>query len=70
MRLVLILLLALLVVNCGGPEPRRPVEVKSGSFYKESIERNKILIAKEEALIKEIIAKDTTHSYQSNPNGV
>lgn len=69
MRLVLILLLALLVVNCGGPEPRRPVEVKSGSFYKESIERNKLLIAKEEALIKEIIAKDTAHSYQSNPNG-
>ena len=40
MRPALILLVALLYVSCGGPEPRRPVEVKSGSFFKESVERN------------------------------
>lgn len=57
------------MVNCGGPEPRKPVEVKTGSFYKESIERNKILIAQEEELIKQIMEKDTVHEYLSSPNG-
>ena len=69
MRTILILLLALTVANCGGPEPRRPVEVKSGSFYKESIERNKQLVAEEEQLIQKIMAKDTVHEYLTNPNG-
>ncbi|MCB0373651.1 MAG: gliding motility-associated peptidyl-prolyl isomerase GldI [Muricauda sp.] len=69
MRTILILLLALMVANCGGPEPRRPVEVKSGSFYKESIERNKQLVAEEEQLIQQIMAKDTVHEYLANPNG-
>ena len=69
MRTILILLLAFTVANCGGPEPRRPVEVKSGSFYKESIERNKQLVAQEEQLIQQIMAKDTLHEYLANPNG-
>ena len=69
MRTILILLLALTVASCGGPEPRRPVEVKSGSFYKESIERNKQLVAQEEQLIQQIMAKDTMHEYLTNPNG-
>lgn len=69
MRTILILLLALTVANCGGPEPRRPVEVKSGSFYKESIERNKQLVAEEEQLIQQIMAKDTEHEYLADPNG-
>ncbi|WP_375324956.1 gliding motility-associated peptidyl-prolyl isomerase GldI [Flagellimonas sp. GZD32] len=69
MRPVLVFLLALLFINCGGPEPRRPVEVKSGSYFKESIERNKQLLAIEEKLIEEIIQKDTLHEYLSSPNG-
>lgn len=69
MRLVLVILLAILLVNCDGPEPRRPVEVKSGSYYKESIERNKELLAVEEKLIREIIQKDTANEYLSSPNG-
>lgn len=69
MRPILILLFALLYLSCGGPEPRRPIEVKSGSFFKESVERNKALLAKEEKLIQELIAKDTIHEYLTSPNG-
>lgn len=58
-----------LLLACNGPEPRRPIEVKTGSFFKESVERNKALLEKEEALIKDIISKDTAHQYQSSANG-
>jgi len=36
---------------------------------KESVERNKILLAQEEAIIKEIMAKDSLHIYQSSASG-
>ncbi|PRX54198.1 gliding motility-associated peptidyl-prolyl isomerase GldI [Flagellimonas meridianipacifica] len=69
MRALSILMLALAMVACGGPEPRRPIKVKSGSFFKESVERNKLLLAKEEKIIQEIISKDTLHEYATSPNG-
>ena len=59
----------LTLLACKGPEPRKPIEVKTGSFFKESVERNKALLEKEEAQIKEIIAKDTTHQYQNSASG-
>jgi len=54
---------------CGGPEPRKPVKVKSGSFFKESVERNKNLLAKEEAVIQEIIKTDTINTYFESADG-
>ncbi|WP_421812504.1 gliding motility-associated peptidyl-prolyl isomerase GldI [Flagellimonas sp.] len=69
MRFLLAVLLIAIVASCGGPEPRKPVEVKSGSFYKESIERTKKLLAAEEEAIQEIISKDTAHQYLSSPDG-
>ncbi len=69
MRIGIVLFLTLAIISCGGPEPRRPIEVKSGSFFKESVERNKLLLAQEEKLIQDIIAKDTVHDYIANPNG-
>ena len=69
MRIAIVFLLILMCAACGGPEPRRPVEVKSGSFFKESVERNKKLLAEEEKIIRDIIAKDTMHEYITSPNG-
>lgn len=69
MRLVSVLLIFLLFTACGEPEPRRPVKVKSGSFFKESVERNKKLLAQEEKIINDIIEKDTTNVYSVSPNG-
>ncbi len=57
------LLIASVMFSCGGPEPRRPVEVKSGSFFKASVERSKALLAKEEKRIQEIIENDSANEY-------
>ena len=65
----LAVLVVAIFIGCQGPEPRRPVEVKTGSFFKESIERTKKLLAEEEKTIQAIIAKDTANEYVSSPNG-
>lgn len=64
-----IMIMVLCVLGCKSPEARRPVTEKSGSFINESIERNKALVAKEEAEILEIIEQDTTREYLSSKNG-
>jgi gliding motility-associated peptidyl-prolyl isomerase len=69
MRYVFTVLVVLFFVACDGPEPRRPVKVKSGSFMKESAARNKALLAEEQKLIKNLIAKDTGHTYHSTSSG-
>lgn len=69
MRLLSFIALAFTIGSCGGPEPRWPVEVKSGSFFKESIERNKRLLKYEEDMIEQIIEKDTLRYYLASPNG-
>ncbi|MEC3965537.1 gliding motility-associated peptidyl-prolyl isomerase GldI [Flagellimonas halotolerans] len=69
MRFLPAILLIVMLMGCGGPEPRKPEEVKSGSFYKESIERTKKLLAAEEEIIQGIISKDTVHEYLSSPDG-
>ena len=56
-------------MGCQGPEARRPIKVKSGSYFKESIERNRQLLASEEKLIKQIIDKDSLHLYENSANG-
>lgn len=63
------LLMVTVIVSCVGPEPRRPVEVKSGSFFKASVERSKALLAKEEEKIQEIIEKDSTNKYLHTASG-
>lgn len=69
MRTGPLLLLLLFLAACKGPEPRKPEEVKSGSFYRESIERNKKLLAEEVKSIQEIIERDSVHDYIQSPNG-
>ena len=69
MRAVFLFVLILSLTACGGPEPRRPVKVSTGSFMKESVERNKELLAAEEAEIMKIIEADTLHNYHSNASG-
>ena len=63
------LIIVVLLLACGGPEPRRPVEVKSGSFFTESVERSKKLLAQEEAQIQAIIKKDTANKYVGSSDG-
>ncbi len=62
-------LMVLGLLSCGGPEPRRPVEVKSGSFFKVSVKRSKELLEKEEKRIQEIIDKDSANQYLHSAAG-
>jgi gliding motility-associated peptidyl-prolyl isomerase len=57
------------LVSCKSPEARRPVQQSSGSFIKESAERNKILYKKEEERIASIMAANPENEYLSSPSG-
>lgn len=69
MKHLLFLLFIIALSNCKGPEPRRPVKVKTGSILQKSVERNKDLLAKEEKQIMEIIKNDSLNTYFSSGNG-
>ncbi len=59
----------LAVISCSEPQARRPVSHSSGTFMKESIERNKLLVAGEEDDIEAIIKQDTVNTYQASKKG-
>jgi len=69
MRVLLYIILIISCFSCGKREARRPITQNSGSYITESVERNKELIAKEEAYIEALIKNDTLRSYESSPNG-
>lgn len=64
-----LLLLLCICLACHTPKARKPIASKSGSFIKESVKRNKELIAQEEDLIKNLIKVDSTNSYYSSNTG-
>jgi len=69
LKFIYIVFLILLGVGCKSPEARRPVTQNSGSFINESIERNRELVAKEEAVILKMIEQDSTKNYIASNNG-
>lgn len=69
MKKIWLLLFCLGIVACQGPEPRRPVKVKTGSFIKESAERSKQLLAQEEEIIQNIISNDSLNTYFNSSSG-
>jgi gliding motility-associated peptidyl-prolyl isomerase len=67
---LLIASVALLFASCSKQQQaRKPVSHKSGTFIKESIERNKKLVASEEKLIDSIIKNDTLKEYIASNKG-
>ncbi len=64
-----LIFLILGLAGCKSPEARRPVTQNSGSFINESIQRNRDLIAQEEAEILKLIEKDSTEEYLASNNG-
>jgi gliding motility-associated peptidyl-prolyl isomerase len=66
-KIVLIIMLSVSIIACKQPEPREPISYSTGSFLKESVQRNKNIVKDEEKLIQDIIKKDSLHRYyQSN----
>ena len=60
---------ALLLSSCNNQQARKPLSYSSGSFMKESVARNKKLIAGEESKIEAIIKSDTASKYIASPKG-
>lgn len=57
------------MVSCKTPEARQPERVQSGSFIKESAERNKKLNAREHKRIENIMAQNPEYDYVASQNG-
>jgi gliding motility-associated peptidyl-prolyl isomerase len=68
-KLVYILFFSAVIFSCKSPEARRPLQSHSGSFIKESAERNKKIYDEEKDFIVKIIEKDSAHTYISSENG-
>jgi len=58
-----------ILLGCQEHLARRPIQQSSGSFLKESVERNKKLIAYEEALIDSIILKTPEKHFIASSKG-
>ena len=69
MKYITILITILFLISCKAPEARKPESVKSGSFYKESAERNKKLNAQERKKIEAIIALNPEYDYVASNSG-
>ena len=68
-HLILIAVVSLFVISCKSPEARLPETVSSGSFIKESVERNKKLNEKEHKIIKGIISENPQNDYIASESG-
>jgi gliding motility-associated peptidyl-prolyl isomerase len=64
-----IVVIILIVTSCESPEARRPVTQKTGSFIKESVERNKKLIEAQQNQIEDLIKKNPDINYIVSQNG-
>lgn len=69
MKQLLFFILSVVLIGCGEPQPRKPIEVKTGSVLKKSIERNKELLALEEQQMLNIIQKDSLNKYFHSGGG-
>ncbi|MDV6170090.1 gliding motility-associated peptidyl-prolyl isomerase GldI [Flavobacterium sp. DG1-102-2] len=64
-----LILLGVLIVSCSQQQARRPVSHTSGTFMKESIKRNKKLVASEESQIDSIIKSNPEIKYIASDKG-
>lgn len=67
--IVPLFLLGIMITSCSQQQARRPVSHSSGTFMKESIERNKKLVANEETQIDSIIKSNPAIKYIASDKG-
>lgn len=68
-KIVVLSIAALLTWACSQSPARRPISYSEGTFLKESIERNKKLVASEEDKIDSIIKSEPQHTYYPSQKG-
>ena len=59
----------IILISCAKQQARQPISHSSGTFMKESVERNKKLISGEEAKIDSIIKSDLNVKYITSQKG-
>ena len=69
MKHITLLIIVLTLSSCKTPEARQPESVQSGSFFKESAERNKKLNARERTKIEAIMAQNPEYDYVTSNSG-
>lgn len=67
-KLITLAFVLLVFFGCKTPEARPPISTKTGSFIDASVERNKILNAKEQAAIEKIMEQQD-NKYEASENG-
>ena len=68
-RILILSVVALSLLSCSQQQARRPITQTSGKFMKESVNRNKKLIANEEASIEELMKKHPERKYIASAKG-
>ncbi|HEU0137065.1 MAG TPA: gliding motility-associated peptidyl-prolyl isomerase GldI [Flavobacterium sp.] len=66
---ILALLCMITLASCSQQQARQPISHSSGTFMKESIERNKKLVAGEEQKIDSLIKSDPSNKYIASQKG-
>jgi gliding motility-associated peptidyl-prolyl isomerase len=69
MKHLISILVLVTFISCEGPTPRHPVKRNTTSSIQASIERSKKLLAIEESIIKQLIAKDSINTYINSDSG-
>ena len=67
--IISIIAFSLLLISCSQQQARKPLSQSSGSFMKESVERNKKITAKEEKVIDSIIKSNPNNNYLASTKG-
>jgi gliding motility-associated peptidyl-prolyl isomerase len=66
---LLVVALTIFIASCSEKQARQPISHSSGTFMKESIDRNKKLNEQEKLAIAKIIQKDTAFLYNRSEKG-
>src|SRR5690554_2568580 len=68
-RLIYFSILSIFIFSCKSPEARHPIKSQSGTFIKESADRNKKIYEEEKDYSKSLIAQDSSKNYFSSDKG-
>ncbi len=67
--IISIIAFSILLISCSQQQARKPISQSSGSFMKESVERNKKITADEEKVIDSIIKSNPNNNYLASKKG-
>jgi len=68
-KYILLVGLSAFLTSCSEQQARKSISHSSGTFMKESIDRNKKMNSQEKETIAKIIKKDTAHTYNISEKG-